>query len=377
MTSKMLFCAAGALACAASSASAQFFRDRHLVITQLGDGAAALTGAANQNTLREFTRGGLATGVSLTLGTSTAGARLTNSGTATSEGFITGSAGSRRFLTVAGYDAAAGTLTIAATTNNATDGSGPTRRVVGRIDTWTGAVDYHGYGQTFSGSNARSSVFDEASSTVFLSGAGTPGGVRSGSLGGGTSTAALTSNLANTRVVNLFNGQTIVSSASGAFLGLSIVTGGTATLIVNVGTGASVYDFVFADTRTVYLADDRTTALGGLLKYTRAGGDNADVATGTWASAATFNLAGATTTLAGLRGLAGETIAGVTTLYGLSTDNRLVTLTDIGATSVFSVLATAPTNTAWRGLELVPTPGSALLLGMGIVAVGRRRRTAL
>jgi len=374
MTSKTLLCAAGAVACVASAASAQFFHDRHLVITQLGDGAAALTNAANQNTLREYTRDGLATGVSLTLGTATAGARLTNSGSATSEGFITGSAGSGRFLTVAGYDAAAGTAAVSGTANAARDGSGPTRRVVSRIDTWTGAVDYSGYGQTFSANNARSSAFDESTSTVFLSGAGTPGGVRSGALGGGTSTNALTSNLSNTRVVNLFNGQIVASSASGAFLGLSVVAGGTATLIVSTGTGSSVYDFVFADTRTVYMADDRTTALGGLLKYTRTGGDDADVATGAWASAAAFNLTGAATAFAGLRGLAGETIAGVTTLYGISTDNRLVTITDTGISSAFSVLATAPTNTAWRGVELVPTPGSALLLGMGIIASGRRRR---
>lgn len=365
---------AGILAGAAGSANAQFFRNNFLVVTQISDGTAAPNNAASQDLVREFDRAGNATGTQILFGTSTAGSRLTNSGTATSEGFITGSAGTGRYLTVAGYDAATGTAAIAATTNAVADGSGLVRRVVGRIDTWTGAVDYSNYGQTFSANNPRSSVFDEVSGTMTISGAGTNAGVRSGALGGGTSTTNLSGTLQNTRVVNLFNGQTIASSASGANLGLNVIAGGSATLIVGLGTGSSAYDFFFSDTRTVYIADDRTTSAGGLLKWTRTGGSDSDVATGTWASSATFNLTGTSAAFAGLRGLAGETVGGVTTLFGISTDNRLVSFTDLGVASAFSTLATAPANTNWRGVEIVPAPSAAGLLGLGLFAAARRRR---
>ncbi len=370
-----LVCAAGVVAAAGGTANAQYFRNNFLVITEVNDGTAAPTNAASQVSVREFSRGGVFTGTALTFGTSTAGARLTTSGVATSEGYITRSAGTGRYLTVSGYDAATGTGAIAGTTNNAADGSGPVRRAVGRIDTWTGAVDYSGYGQTYSGNNPRSSVFDEVSSTIIMSGAGTPGGVRSGPLGGATSTTSLTGNLANTRVVNVANGQVVTSSASGAFLGLSLVSGGSATLIVGLGAGSSAYDFYFADTRTVYIADDRTSAAGGLLKWTRSGGVDTDLGTGTWAAAATFNLTGVSgTSLAGLRGLAGETVGGVTTLFGISTDNRLVSFTDTGVGSAFATLASAPVNTNWRGVEIIPTPGAMGVGAMGLLLAARRRR---
>lgn len=371
-------CAGLVIALAAASANAQFFANGNLVITQIGDGVIAPSAAANQVTVREFSRLGAATGQQVIFGSATAGAQLTTSGTATSEGFLTGSFGSNRYLTVGGYDAAAGTAGVAATLNNAADGSGPTRRVVGRIDTLTGAVDYSNFGQTYSTGNLRSTQFDENNNNVLMAGTASAGngGVRFGALGGGTSTTGQTSNLNNTRVVNIFNGQTIVSSASGAFQGLSLVSGGTATLLPGfpTATGPSSYDFVFADDRTVYVADDRANISGGLQRWTRAGGAAGDLLSGSWSLITTFNLSTATGGFAGLRGLAGETVGGVSTLFGISTDNRLVTLTDTGAGSAFITLANAPANTNWRGVEIVPAPGAAALMGLGLLVAARRRR---
>jgi hypothetical protein len=60
--------------------------------------------------------------------------------------------------------------------------------------------------------------------------------------------------------------------------------------------------------------------------------------------------------------------------------NRLVTLTDTGASSTFSVLSTALANTAYRGVDFTPIspapePATVLLIGAaGLGAVGLVRR---
>lgn len=383
MKTRSIRLSAVGLALLAGSAHAQVFVQNRLVLTQVEtvDATGNLitpNSSASRVRVREFNRSGAATGTEVLVGSSTLGGRLTMSGTATSEGAITLSAGSGRFLSFAGYDATTTQTAVVATLNNAADGSGPVRRVVGQIDTWTGAVTYSNYGQSYSGNNIRSAVLDEVNSVNITAGtATTGGGVRSGAAGGATSTTLLSGSLTNTRNVNIFFGQTFTSSASGTFQGVSLVSGGTATLLPGFPTvaGPSAYDFFFSDTRTLYVADDRTTTSGGLQKWVRTGGTAGETTSGNWAISTTFNLANiAGTGLAGLRGLAGEVVGGVSTLFAISTDNRLVAITDTSNAATFSVLATAPTNTNWRGIEIIPTPGSAALLGLGGLLVARRRR---
>jgi len=372
------------LAILAGTANAQFLVQNRLAITQIEtvDATGAIVTASNAASrvrVREFDRSGTASGTEILVNSgAAAGSRLTNSGTASSEGAITRSAGSGRFLSFTGYDAAATTAGVVATLNNAADGSGPTRRVVGQIDTWTGSVSYANYGQSYSGNNIRSAVFDESTNVNFTAGtATTTGGVRSGAAAGDTSTTLLSGTLTNTRNVNLFNNQVFASSSSGAFQGVSLISGGTATLLPGFPTasGPGAYDFFFASDTVLYVADDRVTISGGLQKWTRSGGSANDVITGTWAISNTFNLANiAGGGFAGLRGLAGEVVGNVATLFAISTDNRLVTITDTSNAAAFSVLATAPTSTNWRGVEIIPTPGTAALLGLGGLLVARRRR---
>jgi hypothetical protein len=139
-----------------------------------------------------------------------------------------------------------------------------------------------------------------------------------------------------------------------------------------------------ADSNTLYVADDRaTTSGGGLQKWIQS--------SGTWSLAYTLS----TDLTSGLRGLAGTTDGlGTATFYATTADaisatngNKLVRVTDlISAASLpvhsFTTLATAPGNTAFRGVELippvaVPEPASvvlALWTGMAIFGIGRRSR---
>jgi hypothetical protein len=138
---------------------------------------------------------------------------------------------------------------------------------------------------------------------------------------------------------------------------MPIATGQTTTLLPGFPTaaGPSPYDFWMADPNTLYVADDRAVASGGgIQKWTQSGG--------IWSLAYTLNN---TSFGAGInaRGVVGRIVAGVLTLYVITGEasgqtTRLAKVIDLGANSLsqFTVLATSPANTSFRGLtENVPT----------------------
>src|SRR4051794_22318651 len=108
-------------------AAAAPFTSGDLVAVRVGDGSAALSTAATQVSLDEFTTsGGLQQSIALP-GVGIVGfRRLTLSGTTTSEGALARSADGR-YLTLAGYDADVGTPSVS-TTSTAT-----VNRIVERI----------------------------------------------------------------------------------------------------------------------------------------------------------------------------------------------------------------------------------------------------
>jgi len=327
----------------------------NLVVTRVGDGTTTLSNASTAVFLDEFTPTGVLV-QTIAMPTSASGGNLpiANSGSATSEGAISQSVDGNYLITV-GYGSAPGIPSIVGTLATAVP------RVVARIgldgvvDTSTALTD------AYSGNNIRSAasldgvLFWTAGTATAPNGPG----VRFTTLGSSTSTQ-ISSTLLNTRVVGIADGQLYCSSASGAFQGVSSVDtglptvgGGTITLLNGFPTssGPDSYGFFFADATTLYVADARNTAAGGIQKWT--------LNAGSWTLAYTLNPA----INIGCRGLSGVVGNGIVTLFATTTNNLLVSVTDNGAGSAFATLGVAPFNTAFRGVQFVRTPSRVTITG--------------
>jgi hypothetical protein len=194
---------------------------------------------------------------------------------------------------------------------------------------------------------------------------------------GSPTSIRLNDTASNMRVVNIFNGQLYVSSATGTNLGVNTVGTGLPTtgdqanplkllpgFVTSTSSNAlSSYDFWFKDANTLYVADDGTAAnRGGIQKWT--------LSAGTWTLQYTLLNNGSTTT--GTRGLTGTTNgSGDAVLYGTTTQtsaNNLITVTDTGAGATATTLATAPVNTIFRGIAWSPaasvTPPNILSIAL-------------
>jgi hypothetical protein len=321
----------------------------NIVVVRMGDGVAALGSTATPAFLEEYTTGGVAV-QTIPLPTAVSGAnrRLTNSGSATSEGFLTLSADGQ-YLICAGYDAALGTVGVAGTA------SATVNRVIARIDLNENIDTSTALTDAYSAGNIRSATSNDG--LEFWT-AGSNSGARYAAALGATTTTQLSTTLTNLRVIGLYSGQLYVSSASGLFQGVSTVgtgtpttSGQTITLLPGfpTATGPSSYEYFFADASTLYVADDRIAASGGgIQKWT--------LSAGTWSLAYTINGAG------GCRGLSGVVNGGSTTLFATTTasnNNTAVSVTDTGAASLFTTIAAAGTNKAFRGIRIIPSACTA------------------
>jgi hypothetical protein len=339
----------------------------NLVVVRMGDGSAALTSASTAVFLDEYTPAGvLVQSIPLPTAVSGTNGPFTNSGTATSEGFLNLSADGR-YLIQGGYSAAPGVAGIATSTSTTAP------RVIARTDL-SGNVDTSTIlnGDTsYSATNIRSATSIDGAefwaAGASPSGAPADGGVRYVAALGANTSLQLATTPTNTRVITIASGQLYVSSASGTFQGVSTVgtglpttAGQTVTLLPGfpTATGPGSYDYFFADANTVFVADDRAAPNGGIQKWTQSAG--------TWTLQYTLTPASG-----GCRGLTGVVNAGVATLYATTTQtsvNNIVTVTDTGAGSPFTVVASAGTNTAFRGLRLLApgaSPGTVFCRGDG------------
>ena len=319
-------------------AIAQNFTTGNLVVYRAGDGTAALTSAATAAFLNEYTpTGTLVRSVALPTVVAGANKRLTLAGTAASEGLLSRSS-DKQFLIAAGYDAAVATAGVVATS---------AARVVGRISV-DGSIDATTALTDFGGNHRSATSADGTAFWVTSS----SGGTRYATLGSTTSTLLSTAPT-NVRQVNIFNGQLYISSASSTFFGISSVgtglptTSGQTTSILPgfpTATGPSSYAFSIKPTSAdiIYVADDRTTASGGIQKWTLAGGN--------WTL--TYTLTPGLGV--GVRGLSVNWAGAEPIIYATTTDNRLVTVTDAGSASPVTTLATASLNTAFRGVAFAP-----------------------
>jgi hypothetical protein len=351
------------------AASAGPFQPDSLVVYRAGDGAAPLTNTATPVFLDEYSPAGLLV-QSIPLPTIGSGPNraLTAQGTATLEGLINRSTDGR-FLLISGYDAAVGTATPA----NAT--AAAVNRVVGIFDA-LGTVNTSTALTDWSDGGSPRSVISTNGSNLWLVGAA--GGVRLATPGSTTSSEVSTT-VTNLRHVDIFDGQLYISTASGTAMriaqvgtGTPTTPGQTMTSLPGVPTsGGSPVGFFMADLSTsvtgldtLYVADDGA----GLLKYSLVGG--------TWTATGTVGA-----NADDFRGVTGTVSGSEVTLYlsGPGAISRFVDITGYNGTVSGSatVLANAPANTAFKGMDFAPVPepstlGIAGLLG--VFALARRRR---
>jgi hypothetical protein len=335
------------------------FAPGNLVVLRVGDGSAALSNAATAVFLDEYATSGGAPVQTIAMPTSVNGnnARLTNSGSATSEGALARSADGK-YLTLAGYDAALGTASVVSTA------SATVNRIVARVDA-SGNVDTSTrISDGYNANNIRGAVTNDGTGFWTAGTAsGTAGGVRFVPFGNTSSSTTLISAApTNVRVPNIFGGQLYVSSASGSNIGVHTVgtglpttAGQTTTLLPGLPNSGNPYAFVLLDrdagvpgVDTLYIADQ--TSSTGLAKYSFDGT--------TWT--ARGNIAGV------LTGLTGAINGNSVTLYatsGTGAGNTLVSFTDTAAFNAtisagsFNTLATAPANTVFRGVAFAPESG--------------------
>jgi hypothetical protein len=325
----------------------------NVVVVRVGDGSAPLTNASTPTFLDEYTPAG-AFVQSIPLPTAVSGLNqpCTNSGTATSEGFLNVSTNGF-YLLVGGYGVAPGTASVAASTNP------PVPRVIARVDV-LGQVDTTtALGDAYSTRNIRSVASDNGNRFWMT---GSSEGIRHVANLGDTTSLAISLTPLNNRVVNIYNGQLYCTASSAGFFGVASVGTGLPTGTGQVSTtlngfplaaGPSAYDYFFANPNTLYVADDGGGTLPpnppGIQKWTQSGG--------LWTMQYVMALGPAT----GCRGLTGFVQNGVTTLWATAnsaTSTQLVRVVDTGPGSVVTSIATPAPNTAFRGVRHLALPST-------------------
>jgi len=183
------------------------------------------------------------------------------------------------------------------------------------------------------------------------------------------------------RAADIYGGQLYVSGTTANFVGISafgsgLPTTADQTVRLVIPTGGSPYQFQLADLSptiagldTAWIADDRTGPNGGGIQRWNFDGT-------AWTLAYTIS-----TGSVGARGLAVDLSTPVPVIYATTTeasDNRFISVADVGASSAFTTLATAGANQAYRGLDFVPVPEpgafAALLGGTAFLGLIRRRQ---
>jgi hypothetical protein len=339
------------LAATAPPAAAAGFGAGDLVVVRIGDGSAALSSAAFPVFLDEYTPSGtFVQSVALPTIASGSDARLTASGSSTTDGGLTLSPNSQ-YLALGGYDAAVGTPSVVSTT------SATVNRVAAVVDS-AGVVDTSTKLTAYSGSNIRGAVTSDGTN-IWTGGSGTStdGGVRYATKGMfGSSGTGVETSASNVRLPSIVDGQLYVSSGSGAFVGVNTVGSGTPTGAGNTMTNiASIPGGCFG-----YALLDRDPGVAGpdtLYAADQAQGINK------------FSFNGSTWTAKGgvsgnFTGITGSVVGSNAVLYatsGSGAGNGIVSLTDTAAFNASMSAAPAPLvpgtpNTVLRGLAFAPTP---------------------
>ena len=154
------------------------------------------------------------------------------------------------------------------------------------------------------------------------------------------------------------------------FSGLPIGTATSSQLFAITAGTPSPYDFALSPDGTfAYVADDRSgKTYGGIERW--------NLNAGVWTMA--YNLAPGTTSNDGMRQFTVDFSGAHPVIYGTTAEasaNRLVEVTDAGAGSPFTLLATAGANTVFRGVDFtpvqVPEPSALAAAGAGLAPARR------
>ena len=315
---------------------AQTFTNGNLTVLKIGDGTTSMVGgAAMPDSVIEYTTSGARTGTYIGLPTGGTD-KITNSGAAISEGYMSLSA-ERDQLVLVGYDAVPGTAAVVSTPASVVN------RVLFSIKSG-GAVTKVTYTNSdYSGNNIRSGT---SYGTNYFSSGTSPG------LESMISGTVLTTNPTNTRVIQIFNGQTYFTSAAAPFGGVSklgtgipTTAGQTSTLVVT--DTSSPFGFAISpDGNILYLADESI----GITKYTLSGG--------VFVSSYVLNTTHS-------RGLTAD-FSGTNPIIYATTDeitgNKIIKITDAGGPAIASPIATAQANTVFRGITFSPSCFASIAL---------------
>jgi len=351
-------------ATAGASAWAAAFTAGDLVIYRVGTGSGALSSSSTAVFLDEYTTTGT---LVQSIAVDTSGSnQLTASGSATSEGMLTRSADGK-YIAISGYDAATGVASIKGTASSVTQRAALVYGTSGTV------VSKTTFGTTaFSGDNVRSAYTSDGTN-VWMSGTGsnttTNGGVW-------YSNGATTTQIAggNIRDINVSGGQMYASTGAGSSSRIEQLGSGVPTSTASFSnlnglpTSGNAEQFAFFDLNgsvagidTLYYATETTLA-----KYTFNGT--------TWAAAGTVS--------GSIFGLTAVLNGSNVDLYA-TTATTLVKFTDttgaLGSISgSFTTLATAGTNTNFRGVTFTavpePTTTAIGIVGLlGAILVFRRK----
>ena len=349
----------GGSRCDASGACVPSF-----MVARIGDGTStALTNVATAIVIEERleSSGALVRTISVPSVTGPPNP-LTISGTADSEGALALS-GDKHSVAIAGYAATAGTTGVVA---SASQRGAALIFANGTVDTSTT------FGTTtFAGDNVRGAVSNDGTqvwSTGNTGGAGSQRGVFISTLGTAASTLIESATNAG-HVCEIIGGQLLCDAANGKQgifgFGTALPTGtppATVTALpgTTADTAGSYYAFVMLDLvgndgtiDTMYVADDRAAAPGGIQKWT--------LSSGTWSIVWNTNASAGTAGVRGLTGYAVGTSAVLvaTTASASPTPNAIIRLIDSGTTPTAASITTlvpavAGQVTVFRGIALAP-----------------------
>ncbi len=337
-----------------STVGAQDFTPGNLVVYRVGDGSATLSGVATPIFLDEYlTTSNTSPVQSLALAT-TGSLAITSSGTATSEGMLTRSANGQ-YLILTGYRANSGTAAIAGTT------SASTPRLVGRVSIDKSVNVSTAISDRFNTTNIRGAVSTNGTDIWVVGG---NSGVVYTTFGSAGTTTQVSTTQPTLRCINVFNNQLYSSTASGAFrissvgTGTPTTSGQTSVHLADIPNTTSAvpspYQFFFVDldpsipgVDVLYFADDNSpsTSTGGINKYAY------NTTTSTWENKGRI-------TTASIRGLTGRVNGSNVEMFATNNSN-IYSFTDNSGQSgslsgALTSIATAPSNTAFRGIAFTP-----------------------